>query len=158
MHAVSGHATTSTRAAVRVRADNSTRAPRREAREPKLAQHALAFAASALMMPSLTTIAMDGAFPRVAFAADTTFCVTKCAKECSRIAPGSASYCAETCADECDAMASDGDDISETSSKSIFATKKESTGFEGVLVGIVDKSAVFFAPNGTLGKDPACDD
>lgn len=89
---------------------------------------------------------------------DTSFCVKKCEKECTRIAPGSEAYCAETCADECDAMAAEGADISENSSTSVFTTKKESSGVENVLVGIIDKSAVFFAPGAELAKDPACDD
>lgn len=91
-------------------------------------------------------------------APDTLFCVKKCEKECTRIAPGSEAYCAETCADECDAMAAEGADISENSSTSVFTTKKESSGVENVLVGIIDKSAVFFAPGAELAKDPACDD
>lgn len=91
-------------------------------------------------------------------ASDTSFCVKKCEKECTRIAPGSEAYCAETCADECDAMAAEGADISENSSTSVFTTKKESSGVENVLVGIIDKSAVFFAPGAELAKDPACDD
>jgi hypothetical protein len=54
-------------------------------------------------------------------------------------------------------MAADGDDISESNTASVFASKKESSGFEGMLVGIIDKSAVFFAPGAELAKDPACD-
>lgn len=96
--------------------------------------------------------------PSVANAADTGFCVSKCQKECLRIAPGSDGYCADACGDECNAMAADGEDISENSSTSVFTTKKESTGLESMLVGIVDKSAVFFAPGADLAKDPACED
>jgi len=96
--------------------------------------------------------------PSVANAADTGFCVSKCQKECLRIAPGSDGYCADACGDECDAMAADGEDISENSSTSVFTTKKESTGLESMLVGIVDKSAVFFAPGADVAKDPACED
>ena len=93
-----------------------------------------------------------------AAAADTQFCQSKCVKECLRIAPGSDGYCADACSDECDAMAADGDDISENSSASVFTTKKETSGFEGLLVGIVDKSAVLFAPGSEMAKDPACED
>ena len=107
------------------------------------------------VMIALSAMTVD---PSAANAVDTGFCVSKCQKECLRIAPGSDGYCADACDDECNAMAADGEDISEDSSTSVFTTKKESTGLENMLVGIVDKSAVFFAPGADLAKDPACED
>ena len=101
-------------------------------------------------------ILLTGVSPTAVVAADTAFCQAKCVKECLRIAPGSDGYCADACSDECDAMAADGDDISENSTSSVFASKKESSGVEGMLVGIIDKSAVLFAPGAELAKDPAC--
>ncbi|CEG00783.1 unnamed product [Ostreococcus tauri] len=89
-------------------------------------------------------------------AVDVGFCVATCARECARIAPGSDAYCSETCADECAAMVRDGVDVSENGSSSVFTTTRETSGMERALVGIIDKSAVFFAPGAELAKDPAC--
>ena len=148
----------SPRVSARARADSAPRpAPASRAfLSHTLCANTLALATSAIMATSSVSFIAAIAAPPAAFAADTTFCRAKCAKECLRIAPGSDGYCADACADECDAMASDGEDISESSTSSVFATKKENSGFEGMLVGIVDKSAVFFAPNAELAKDPAC--
>lgn len=79
-------------------------------------------------------------------------------KECLRIAFGSDGYCVDVCSDECDVMVVDGDDISENLFVSVFMMKKEMSGFEGLLVGIVDKSAVFFASGSEMVKDLVCED
>ena len=113
-------------------------------------------ARSTLPLAMSAAILLTGVSPAAVVAADTAFCQAKCVKECLRIAPGSDGYCADACSDECDAMAADGDDISENSTSSVFASKKESSGVESVLVGIIDKSAVLFAPGAELAKDPAC--
>ena len=113
-----------------------------------------AFAVSAMVFAAVSATNVGASVA----AADTQFCQSKCVKECLRIAPGSDGYCADACSDECDAMAADRDDISENSSASVFTTKKETSGFEGLLVGIVDKSAVLFAPGSEMAKDPACED
>ena len=106
-------------------------------------------------MIALSAMTVD---PSAANAVDAGFCVSKCQKECLRIAPGSDGYCADACDDECNAMAADGEDISEDSSTSVFTTKKESTGLENMLVGIVDKSAGLLAPGADMATDPACED
>ena len=113
-------------------------------------------ARSTLPLAMSAAVLLAGVSPAAVVAADTAFCRAKCVKECLRIAPGSDGYCADACSDECDAMAADGDDISENSTSSVFASKKEASGVEGVLVGIIDKSAVLFAPGAELAKDPAC--
>jgi len=120
------------------------------------APHGVDLARSTLPLAMSAAILLTGVSPAAVVAADTAFCQAKCVKECLRIAPGSDGYCTDACSDECDAMAADGDDISENSTSSVFASKKDSSGVEGMLVGIIDKSAVLFAPGAELAKDPAC--